>query len=58
MTPRYHTRTNYPHLLAVMRAKLVQDGFLIDTPERRALAKAMAGPRPNAARHELEDCHV
>lgn len=48
-------RVDYPHVLHVMEAKLVREGFTSDTPERRRLARLMAGPVPAIGKNELED---
>lgn len=47
-------RVDYPHVVRIMEAKLVLEGFTQDTPERRRLARLMAGPQPSITQNEME----
>jgi hypothetical protein len=48
-------QVDYPHVLHVMEARLIQEGFIQDTPDRRRLARLMAGPQPAITKNEMEE---
>lgn len=47
-------QVDYPHVLHVMEARLIREGFTQDTPERRRLVRLMAGPKPAITKNEME----
>lgn len=55
MAGRVHVQVDYRHVLNVMEARLVRDGFTRDTPERRRLVQLMAGPKPAIIPNHSED---
>ena len=48
-------QVDYPHVLHVMEARLVREGFTRDTPDRRRLVRLMAGPQPATTQNEMEE---
>ena len=54
MTLRVLLHVDHAHVLRVMEARLEREGFTRDTPDRRRLAKLMAGPTPHIIQNHQE----